>query len=70
MTTIGVNAFSKCTALTIITIPSKVTKIGNRAFYQYKNLQYILVKTKKLTAKNVGSNAFGKGATNLQVKTD
>ena len=70
VTTIEANAFSKCTTLTIITIPSKVTKIGAKAFYQCKNLQYILVKTNKLTAKNVGSNAFGKGSTKLRVKTD
>ena len=70
ITTIGANAFSNCTALTIITIPTKVTKIGDKAFYQCKNLRYILVKTNKLTAKNVGSNAFGKGAAKLRVKTD
>jgi len=70
VTTIGAQAFNKCTALTIITIPSHVTKIGDKAFYQCKNLRYILVKTNKLTAKNVGSNAFGKGAAKLRVKTD
>ncbi len=67
---IGAQAFNKCTALSIITIPSKVTKIGDKAFYQCKNLRYILVKTNRLTAKNVGSNSFGKGAANLRVKTD
>ena len=70
VTTIGANAFNKCTALIIITIPSKVTKIGTKAFYQCKNLRYILVRTNKLTVKNVGSNAFGKGAAKLRVKTD
>lgn len=67
---IGVEAFSKCTSLTIITIPPKVKRIGNKAFYKCKNLRYIFVKTKKLTAKTVGNNAFGKGANKLRVKTD
>ena len=70
VTAIGANAFSKCTTLTIITIPAKVAKIGEKAFYQCKNLRYILVKTKKLTAKNIGSNAFAKGSAKLRVKTD
>lgn len=70
VTTIGASAFNKCTALVIITIPAKVKKIGSKTFYQCKNLRYILVKTKKLTAKNVGSDAFGKGAAKLRVKTD
>lgn len=67
---IGEEAFNKCTALTIITIPSKVAKIEEKAFYRCKNLRYILVKTNKLIAKNVGYNAFGKGALKLRVKTD
>lgn len=67
---IGVEAFSKCTSLAIITIPSKVKRIGNKAFYKCKNLRYIFVKTKTLTAKTVGNNAFGKGANKLRVKTD
>ncbi len=70
VSSIEADVFNKCTALTLITIPSKVTKIGDRAFYQCKNLRYILVKTKKLNAKSVGNNAFGKGAVNLRVKTD
>ena len=47
-----------------------MTKIGDKAFYQCKNLRYILVKTNKLTAQNVGNNAFGRGAAKLRVKTD
>ena len=70
VTIIGANAFSKCTALTIIALPSKVTKIGNKAFYRCKKLRYILVKTKKLTAKNIGRNAFGKGASRHRVKVN
>lgn len=58
VTTIGANAFYKCVALTKITIPSKVKKIGKSAFYGCKKLKTITIKTNKLTAKNVGKNAF------------
>ncbi len=68
--TIGADAFNNCTALVKIIIPPKVAKIGARAFYQCKNLRYMVVKTKKLSAKNIGNNAFGKGSANIRVKTD
>jgi hypothetical protein len=41
-----------------LTIPAKVTKIGKKAFYGCKKLQNITIKTTKLTAKKVGSQAF------------
>ena len=55
---IGDKAFYKCTALTKITIPVKVSKIGKQAFSGCKKLKNITIKTKKLTSKKVGSNAF------------
>lgn len=58
VTEIGAKAFSKCTALTKITIPAKVSRIGKKAFYGCKKLKNITIKTKKLTAKSVGSQAF------------
>ncbi len=58
VTTINDKAFYKCTALSQITIPSKVTKIGKSAFYGCKKLKKITIKTKKLTKKTVGSEAF------------
>lgn len=70
VTMIGANAFSKCSALTIVSIPSKVKKIGTKAFYQCKNLQYIHVKTNKLTLKNIGKDAFSGGYNMPRVKTD
>ena len=70
MTAIGANAFNKCTALTIITIPSKVNKIGTKAFYQCRKLRYFMVKTNKLTLGNIGENAFGRGYGSPRVKTD
>lgn len=58
VTTIGAKAFYKCTSLTRITIPAKVSKIDRQAFYGCKKLKSITIKTKKLTAKSVGSKAF------------
>ena len=58
VTIIGDKAFYKCTSLVKITIPSKVKKIGKSAFQNCKKLKNITVKTKKLTAKRVGKNAF------------
>lgn len=58
LTTIGKQAFYKCTSLKKIIIPSKVKKIGTKAFYGCKKLKSITIKTKKLTVKNVGSQAF------------
>lgn len=58
VTAIGDKAFYKCTSLVKITIPSKVTKIGKSAFQNCKKLKNINIKTKKLTNKKVGKNAF------------
>ena len=60
MTNIGTNAFSKCTGLTKLTIPAKVTKIGKQAFSGCGKLRTIVIKSTKLTAKNIGSKAFAK----------
>ena len=51
-------AFSGCSKLTKVTIPAKVTTIGVKAFYGCKKLKNIVIKSDKLTAKNVGSKAF------------
>ncbi|MBO5524337.1 MAG: leucine-rich repeat protein [Roseburia sp.] len=58
VTTIGDKAFYKCESLTGISIPSKVKKIGKSAFLDCKKLKTITIRTKKLTNKNVGNNAF------------
>lgn len=58
ITTINDKAFYQCTKLKSITISSKVSKIGKQAFYGCKNLKKITIKTKKLTNKKIGSNAF------------
>ena len=59
VTSIGTKAFYKNNSLTKITIPSTVKRIGKQAFYGCKKLKKITVKTSKLTAKTVGSKAFG-----------
>lgn len=69
ITSIGANAFKKCTSLKSITIPAKVKKIGANAFSGCRKLNNITVKTNKLTARNVGKNAFSQGAGNVNVKT-
>ncbi len=56
--TIGANAFYKCTKINALTIGQSVTTISSKAFYGCKKLKNITVKTKKLTAKKVGKNAF------------
>ena len=56
--TIGTNAFAKCTSVTKLEIPANVNSIGKQAFFGCKKLKNITIKTKKLTSKNVGTNAF------------
>lgn len=56
--TIGKSAFAGCKKLKSVTIGKSVSKIGAKAFYGCKELKSINIKTKKLTAKKVGKNAF------------
>ena len=58
VTKIGDKAFYNCSSLTSITIPAGVNKIGKMAFYNCKKLRTIIVKTSKLTSRNIGSKAF------------
>ena len=58
VTTIEASAFQNCTSLKKFTIPSKVKKIGEKAFYGDKKVTSITIKTSKLTAGNVGKQAF------------
>ena len=58
VTKIGDKAFYNCSSLTSITIPAGVNKIGKMAFYNCKKLRTIVVKTSKLTSRNIGSKAF------------
>jgi hypothetical protein len=57
VTAIGVDAFSNCTALTSVTMPSTVTTIGNFAFKGCAGLTSISIPN---TVKFIGSSAFEK----------
>jgi len=57
--TIGESAFSSCTKLKNAAIHSTaLTKIGNYAFMEDKNLTKITLKTTKLNSKSVGRSVL------------
>ncbi len=56
--TVGNQAFNKCKKLTKVVIPADVKRIGAKAFYKCKSLKKVIIKTKRLTMKRVGKNAF------------
>lgn len=62
-------AFKNNSKLNYITIGKNVKKIGKKAFYGCKRLRYIDVKSKKLTAKSIGKQAFGRGYKLPRVKS-
>lgn len=73
VTSIGAKAFMNNKKITKVTIGSNVKVIGKNAFNNCKNLKSVIIKTKLLTKKTVGKNAFKKaGSANykkLTVKT-
>ena len=56
--TIGANAFSGCPKLKSVVIGGAVTTIGKQAFYKDGGLKAITIRSKLLTAKTVGAEAF------------
>ena len=58
VTAIAPNAFKGMKKLTSITIGKYVKTIGKKAFYNCRKLKKVTFKTKKLTKKSVGANAF------------
>ena len=54
VTSIGDYAFSQCSGLTSVVIPSSVTTIGQEAFYSCSNLREIIFNS----SPKIGSNAF------------
>jgi len=69
VTSIAKNAFKNSKKLKYVVIGKNVKKIGKKAFYGCKKLRYIYIKSKKLTADNIGSQAFGKGYKSPRVKS-
>ena len=70
VTSIGKNAFKDNKNLKSVTIGKNITSIGAKAFYGCKKLANITVNTNKLTAANIGKNAFGNGYSKPQVKAN
>lgn len=63
---IGSSAFSNCSGLTSIIIPSSITSIGNASFYYCSDLTSIVIPT---SVKSIGSSAFSgcSGLTSLTI---
>ena len=62
VTSVSDKAFKKNNKVTKIIIGKNITKIGKKAFYKCKKLKLLVIKSRKLKAKNVAKNAF-KGIT-------
>lgn len=58
VTSIDTKAFRGQKKLKKVTIPSNISKIGSQAFYGCKKLKTIVIKSAKLSVKNIGKNAF------------
>ncbi len=66
---IGDSAFEKCYALTMTSgyLPTNLTTIGSKAFYQCKSLSEIYFNSELTT---IGDSAFAEAAQQVSVKTD
>ena len=68
LTSIGNQAFAGCKSLKTFTITSKVKKLGAKIFDKDKKLSAIIIKSSKLTSKNVNKTAFNGTKSNVVVK--
>ena len=68
VTAVEKNAFANNKKLKTVTIGKNVTAIGAKAFYGCKNIKTIIIKSKKLTTKKIGSKAFSKTPKKMTVK--
>lgn len=66
---IGKQAFQGCSNITVLTLPKNLKKIGDRSFYGCSKLQYIMIKSKKLTNSGIGTLSFAKCNKKIKVKT-
>ena len=67
ITGIAAKAFKNNKNLTKVVIGKNISAIGKQAFYGCKNLKSIAIKTEKLTAKKVGSRAFEKISSEVEI---
>ncbi len=58
VTSIAPNAFKGNKKLKSVTIDKNIRKIGKNTFYGCKNLKKIVIRSKNLTKKSIGKNAF------------
>ena len=68
VTAVEKNAFANNKKLKTVTIGKNVTAIGAKAFYGCKNIKTLIIKSKKLTTKKIGSKAFSKTPKKMTVK--
>lgn len=68
VTAIAANAFAKNKKLKQVSLGKNINTIGKKAFYKCSNLKVITIKSKKLTAKKIGKQAFSKTPKNVIIK--
>lgn len=68
VTEISTNAFKNNRKLKKVVIGQNIVRIGKNAFYGYKKLTSITIKSSRLTLKNIGKNAFKNTSPKATVK--
>ena len=68
VTSIAAEAFSNCTDLTAVTIPSSITSIGSDAFKSCTNLTKVTLNSNAIASKTYTSSSNLKGVFGYQVK--
>lgn len=68
LTKIGNNAFKNCEKLSAFSFPKTLKQVGKSAFYACKNMKTLTVQSTKLKDSAIGSSAFKKTYSKMQVK--